>query len=822
MKRYSKLLVLLVVAAFVLSLAGVASAAVFSDIDDSPAKGDIVKLNALGIINGYPDGTFKPGATITRAEFAKIAVIAAGYTEKEADMLASVSQYTDVPANEWYTGWINLATAKGLVKGYGDGRFGPNDEVTYEQVVTVLMRLLGYDDRLSGEWPYDYLIEAAKIELIKDVTFVTGTPAPRGDVAILTSTALDTNVANWDDEKEDFVVDTTTTLLAENFSGKSFVQDLTVTGWKVDNDGKFVITVDTQDTNLTEATLAEDANIVGGLIVPYLVNHKVDVVYNEDDDEIAYINVKSTLLKSDDVEKNDDGDIEVDGTAYENPDNLDVPLGEYFKVYLNDDNEVYKIVAVTNGGNPVLFKEYDADTDVISFKNDAAGPFDLDNYDEEDVLIVKDGQIADIDDLVENDVVYVTEDTNGNYHGLKLYLEAFSFSNSGELVSAYKEDGKVVELKIGSKKYSMTEASVKISTDNGDEFGAFDYDKLIDAFGTTVKFAVDKQNKLVYIAADIDEEEPTELYGSFVDVVDVNYKDQVTKVKLFTENGSTVTYSVDLDEITPIYENDGVTEAVYLGSDKFVTDTFVQFSLNDAGEIEALTALTTNGAITAADADTNRVKINGNWYFVTDNTVIINTDYNDADDDKEADLEDVADFLSYAEDNASDLNPIAVVFKEDGNEVEYLLISEELTVTEEGEYGIVTDLYSIGEDDYVEIDGTRYELATGGLNGAAVDDFVKYDLVDGKVTLTVEFDADADHTAEKKAVTDRDLSNNAIEIADYWYLFDGDTVVVDYTGDDPEYSTVSSVAVDDNVVFVEYGEGDDKPEDTLKFIFIVE
>lgn len=62
-----------------------ATALPLSDIASNAYKGAILKLNYAGVLKGYTDGTFKPEKEVTRAEFAKIAVLAMGYTDEQAD-----------------------------------------------------------------------------------------------------------------------------------------------------------------------------------------------------------------------------------------------------------------------------------------------------------------------------------------------------------------------------------------------------------------------------------------------------------------------------------------------------------------------------------------------------------------------------------------------------------------------------------------------------------------------------------------------------------------------------------------------------------------
>ncbi|HHY59211.1 MAG TPA: S-layer homology domain-containing protein, partial [Clostridia bacterium] len=126
MKRHRKLVALLVALTFLFSIVAPVMAATPSEAEKAADK-----LNVLGIIEGYPDGSFGLDRNITRAEFAKIAVVAAGLKDAAEQLVNFPSQFSDVKVGEWYTGWINMAASQGFVKGDPAGTFRPNDNITY-------------------------------------------------------------------------------------------------------------------------------------------------------------------------------------------------------------------------------------------------------------------------------------------------------------------------------------------------------------------------------------------------------------------------------------------------------------------------------------------------------------------------------------------------------------------------------------------------------------------------------------------------------------------------------------------------------------------
>jgi len=122
-------------------------ACVYSDVPDSYwAAGVIKELCEKGILNGYPDGTFRPRNDITRAEFAKIMVVALGLAEENP----ATPTFSDVAPGDWYYGVVEAAAKAGLVKGYGNGLFKPNAKISRQEIAAILVRALGKQDEAAA------------------------------------------------------------------------------------------------------------------------------------------------------------------------------------------------------------------------------------------------------------------------------------------------------------------------------------------------------------------------------------------------------------------------------------------------------------------------------------------------------------------------------------------------------------------------------------------------------------------------------------------------------------------------------------------------
>ena len=128
-------------------------------------------MQQFGIITGYSDGSFRPDAPVTRAEFAAIASRFEKLTEGS-------KSFTDVPDTYWAARYINFAATRGWVTGYSDGTFKPENPITRAEVAAVTCRLLErsadqnyirshfnelrtFADMTESHWAYWYAMEAA-------------------------------------------------------------------------------------------------------------------------------------------------------------------------------------------------------------------------------------------------------------------------------------------------------------------------------------------------------------------------------------------------------------------------------------------------------------------------------------------------------------------------------------------------------------------------------------------------------------------------------------------------------------------------------------
>ena len=167
------------------------SNAVYSDIEGTACEGAVNVLSALGVVDGFTDGTYKPEQTVTRAQMAKLVVTALGVADYAT---AKTSKFVDMGAATWAIPYVEYASNLNIVNGVGNGKFNPNGLVTYEQAVTMIVRALGYTDQckeMNGTWPAIYVQKGMALGIFSDVVNGGANGATRGDIAIMLFNAIE-------------------------------------------------------------------------------------------------------------------------------------------------------------------------------------------------------------------------------------------------------------------------------------------------------------------------------------------------------------------------------------------------------------------------------------------------------------------------------------------------------------------------------------------------------------------------------------------------------------------------------------------------------
>lgn len=736
-----KKLAVLLAAVMAFAFSASAYAANFSDIADQPVnvQDSIAKTVALGIINGYDDGTFGPAQNITRAEFAKIAVTAAG-AKDTADMLQNnKSSFKDVKEG-WYTGWVNASESLGIFLGDGNGNFRPNDTITNQEVITVLLRLLGYNDNLTGTWPVNYVTQANKCEILDDVAVVAAAPAKRADVVVMLDATLDTNLVTYDKDTNEFVLKQNTKsgstelpLLEDSFKG-AYVEVGSFA--KVDEVRDFAKQTLNWTAGKTAMIIDGDTRVSynGGSLFD-LEGHQGNVYYVKDNDKLyaRFIEVESYTKTTTTKPTCTDGKVAVNKTKYTVAPGFDADAtitalkdkNSNYILYFNDDDQVYDVksdveftekAAYVKSINSSTMKLTGSLTKSVSLAND--------------ILVYTEDGFIDAADLTVGDAVMEIADD--------LYVKVDEAA--GSLTKAQLTGKQVDKITVAGKTYVADEMKTLDK-----EYEAADA-AIEDIYGNEVSFILNKDNSVSAIVVDATST-GTKLYGIVVggDKTTNGFGSNKTnqKVSIFTEEGKTVTYSYDLDN-----GYDEMEEA-QLGQ-------LVQYKLTKDGEIKNWTAAY-DGQLLDADGE---IEVKNNSYLVGANTVtlasnVVIFEVDEDDDDIDPSVVTRASLLGGGDFTPGDLTDTKVTayanyFTNTNGAVKVLAYTT--AGTSNYNYGVVDgDVFSNADyDDAIMLDGDEnvYEVAGDATN----HDLIVYTKSGDKLTVKLAI-------AEKKAA--------AVEVTGY-------------------------------------------------------
>lgn len=577
-----KILAVALAAAMILGLASVAFAASFSDTVGHEREAAIKQLAGLGLLDGYPDGTFRPENPITRAEFAKVMVYALGLKDA-AEMLAGVPvAFTDVPANHWAVGYISIAASQEIVKGYPDGTFGPQNNVTYAEVITMLLRALGYGPVLDNQpWPTAYLAKATELKLHRGISFQANAPATRGDVAALVANAVSipklVPIAWGPDGKptqygvSGSAPGTTLTTLLHDMGAES------VEGWLESSPELFT----NNGKTVKLAGRAADT-LVSGTDCTGLLGHKVRLWLNEEG-KVFFVEditpeadvVKADYASATTVDTDDEDGVDVDGLPiFKNYVAGVVGMGTG-EIALEDGDE---ITVIYEDGQPKYVVAVHYAWGVVDSVNTTYGRILFKQYSDNASIVLKDfdvvwsGAASDLDELEENDVVQYVRNASAKKAVVIVTRNAVFGEFTRLTGSAATIDGVA---------YSYVSDAVGVS---------------YSLLGEEVVAYLNKDGEIVYMTT----EEAAPAVTTFAVVIDKTnpttaqdeWGNPIRKIKLVNSDGSVATLSVTSD----------VTDATY---DSLDAGDVIEYETNSSGNIKAITKRLDFPSEVVADLDIN-------------------------------------------------------------------------------------------------------------------------------------------------------------------------------------------------------------------------
>lgn len=200
----SLLLFILLISAVIVPSNNIQAASTFTDVPSSHwAYKSINNIASKGIISGYPDGTFRPDNYLKREEAAKMIVIAAGIPYK-----GKVASFSDVSKTRWSTSVIAAAKDAGIINGYPDGTFKPDKLVSRAEVSAMVTKafnlkksgsITNFRDVSSSHWAkssIDILTSNSVVGGYSDGTFRPNNSTKRSEFAVILSKAMNPTPAN--------------------------------------------------------------------------------------------------------------------------------------------------------------------------------------------------------------------------------------------------------------------------------------------------------------------------------------------------------------------------------------------------------------------------------------------------------------------------------------------------------------------------------------------------------------------------------------------------------------------------------------------------
>ena len=718
----------------------------FSDNAEIVNKDAVAVTSAIGLFDGYEDGSFGPENVVTRAEMAVIITTMLYGAGFNVTQFAETSVFTDVPA--WAEGYVNLCSSLGIVAGVGDGKFDPNATVTTAQAVLMLCRALGYFQNAADfgdNWMLAATAKGTALGLYGDLKLTANEGLTRDNVAELVFNALTKAVpvqynellGVYYNENKGIVYSLTfyytDTLGYKNFdlvykTGEETTYGRPATTWGT---GSYRVQTNTTAGN-DNYGLNEDGSLIPGQ-VKMLASDEIITIADEPDYVYTGATEEKTLYKdlgrgiitsyawtvyvdghldTVDYDKDDDGNYEsADGDTYvarpgnNSSDYIYTDSGMVTEIYVDSANETVTVVCYYNYIGQVSRVRDDADGKYVQLTNIT---YDGGSYDDINSALTDVGAELDTkfytEAFAEDAYVVFTvdcDDRDGSDYDAHVATMAAPETADGT-VKAVSQDpkydtGNYIEL--DSTKYVYSEVSAK-DLDNNDMTAdpalETEYRLYLDPNGFVVGFAAleDVSKNYVYV---IDASESTgdvEAKVLFPDgtVAKIDVDGTIEK---FNGTGSAST-DFEVKNDTDADKLEGVVFAYEKNSKDVYTLTF------ETADQAVVNIETDKASIYTTSVDDQDTTV----YTVDLNTVF-------------ADLDDKVAYTGYEEVPNYDGATIMVV-DHNGNGMEDIVF-----IVDQGtKYGEdSTYFYVAGATDYktVKIDGTQYTYRTVYVDGEKID-----------------------------------------------------------------------------------------------------
>lgn len=509
MKKWFCLMSVLIIC---LAICNVSMAATnLTDIKGTRYEEAVENLIEIGLVNGYPeDNTYRPTVTVTRAQMAKMMVVALGEEGKVSAASKTVSTFSDIKSGHWAYGYVNVAKDLKIITGYPDGRFGPDEIVTYAEATTMIIRALGYEaevEKSTEIWPNNYTTYARKLSLYNSVgSFENGKGASRGDIALLMWNMLRTGVCTVTGQTSNSgLIYGQGQKMINKYKNYTYLEEAEITSVDFDDDfeeAKVII----KDKNETLSMTMTDSEI------EKYFGRELTLMYNDTTKKLVFIETEDKYdEKTGNITDTSSSKIYIDGKAYVLPSDSNIVLDGVTK--LADAKEATLFLS----GSTVKYVYATAAKSVqVGFVTDNV---DITVNKKEGVKIKKNGSssqtsyaLIDKSDMPKEESVII------------YYLN--SDNELGILKEIKVEDAKLIktlsssQIKVGTTTYSYTSSSFVVVEATGTAVKSFSFSSIDkDDDKVYVYEYAGKTYLIVYTNAVEDNEKKTEAYNELKDYI---------------------------------------------------------------------------------------------------------------------------------------------------------------------------------------------------------------------------------------------------------------------------------------------------------------
>ena len=165
-------------------------------------------LNALGVMTGDPDGSFRPNDTITRAEACRMIYTIRTNSDDASAYANMQTTFKDVPADAWYAGYVKHCQAANIVSGTSATTFEPNRDVTGVELALMCLRVMGYDpakaDIGGSTWSTKTIGLATEAGILDGVNTTITAACPRQWAAQLMYNTIGAPTVQWSTDSNSY------------------------------------------------------------------------------------------------------------------------------------------------------------------------------------------------------------------------------------------------------------------------------------------------------------------------------------------------------------------------------------------------------------------------------------------------------------------------------------------------------------------------------------------------------------------------------------------------------------------------------------------